>query len=134
MYKISTQNRDDISEQVLRILETSSNYGIVRLDVKEFYESIKLNDILKEIKNDNLLSSKSFYLIDSLKELKSKGLPRGLSVSPVLSEIFMRNIDIKIKEISGVYYYSRYVDDIFVLSTLSSKLIHDEIKKFFFKL
>ncbi|MCR9494840.1 MULTISPECIES: antiviral reverse transcriptase Drt3a [Vibrio harveyi group] len=117
LYKISTSNRDDITEQVLKILETSSSYGLIRIDIKSFYESIDYEKLIIKLNEKKLLSSESSSILSSLKNLASNGLPRGLSISPVLSEIFMINIDTQIRSIPGVYYYSRYVDDIFILST-----------------
>ncbi|NOI86993.1 antiviral reverse transcriptase Drt3a [Vibrio sp. 99K-1] len=117
LYKITTSNRDEISEQVLKILETSSSYGIIRVDIKSFYESIDYMKLLEKIDDQMLLSSKSNSILHSLTNITSNGLPRGLSISPILSEIFMRSIDTKIRSVPGVYYYSRYVDDIFILST-----------------
>ncbi|UOE82694.1 RNA-directed DNA polymerase [Vibrio splendidus] len=128
LYKIKTTNRDDISEQVLRILETSSSYGIIRIDIKSFYESINYIELLDKLKNDKLLSSKSLSFLQEILLLNNPGLPRGLSISPVLSEIFMRRIDSKIKEIPGVYYYSRYVDDIFIFSTKDYSNIQKELE------
>ncbi|MEG3220959.1 RNA-directed DNA polymerase [Vibrio gigantis] len=127
LYKIRTINRDDISEQVLRILETSSDYGIIRVDIKSFYESISYESILGKLKADKLLASKSLGFLNDLLALKSQGLPRGLSVSPILSEIFMRNIDFKIREIPGVYYYSRYVDDIFIFTSKEYSLVEEKL-------
>ncbi len=45
------------------------------------------------------------------------GLPRGISVSATLSEILMRRIDQKIRQIDGVYFAARYVDDLIIFST-----------------
>lgn len=117
LYKIKTQIRDDISEQIFRLLETSSDFGLIRVDVKSFYESIVYEDILLKLNNEKLLSSKSLTLLNGIAKLTQKGLPRGLSISPVISEIYMRDIDTEIKRIPGVYYFSRYVDDIFVITT-----------------
>lgn len=128
LYKIKTINRDDISEQVLRILETSSDFGIIRVDIKAFYESISYADILSKLREDKLLASKSIGFLNDLLDFKSKGLLRGLSISPVLSEIFMRDIDLKIREIPGVYYYSRYVDDIFIFTTKEYSIIYKNLE------
>ncbi|WP_321409988.1 antiviral reverse transcriptase Drt3a [Tolumonas auensis] len=133
LYKIRTQNRDDICEQVLRLLEATSRYGIIKIDIKSFYESIDYKSVLSKLDKDKLLSAKSISLLKNLIGLNIVGLPRGLSISPVLSEIFMRDIDTKIKGISGVFYYSRYVDDIFVLTTKEHALIFSEIQKIFSK-
>ena len=76
--------------------------------------------------NDNqLLSPKSKTLIKSLlysyneitnqlglaKE-ERRGIPRGAGISAYLAELFMREIDNKIKRANNVSYYARYVDDI----------------------
>ncbi|MBO6183499.1 MAG: hypothetical protein J6O88_02245, partial [Chryseobacterium sp.] len=42
------------------------------------------------------------------------GLPRGLSISSSLSEIYMRNFDKAIQRYDDVYYYARFVDDIII--------------------
>lgn len=55
LYRLDSSTRDDISEQLFRILETSSNYSILRLDIKSFYENIGLSNILKKINKDKLL-------------------------------------------------------------------------------
>lgn len=133
LYKIRTQNRDDICEQVLRLLEATSKYGIIKIDIKSFYESIDYKSVLNKLDKDKLLSAKSILLLNNLINLTIIGLPRGLSISPVLSEIFMRDIDTKIKAISGVFYYSRYVDDIFILTTKENELVFNAIQKIFSK-
>ncbi|MBY7873705.1 RNA-directed DNA polymerase [Vibrio fluvialis] len=117
LYRVKTFNRDDISEQVLRILETSSSYGIIRIDIKSFYESISYEYVLDKLNRDKLLSYKSICFLEQLTEFNSIGLPRGLAISPVLSEIYMRDVDSRIREIPGIYYYSRYVDDIFIFTS-----------------
>ena len=43
------------------------------------------------------------------------GIPRGIGISSLLSEIYMRDIDNHIKKRSEVIFYVRYVDDIFML-------------------
>ncbi|RZM80205.1 hypothetical protein C3B51_13000 [Pseudoalteromonas rubra] len=129
LYKITTSNRDEISEQVLRILETSSSYGIIRVDIKSFYESINYERLLSKLYDDKLLASNSNTILQSLSSLVSNSLPRGLSISPALSEIFMRNIDNLIRSIPGVYYYSRYVDDIFILSTRKYEVVKENLDK-----
>lgn len=44
----------------------------------------------------------------------STGLPRGLGISAVLSELYMKYFDLSIRRVGGVYYYARFVDDIIV--------------------
>jgi hypothetical protein len=127
LYRLTFSNRDEISEQVLKLLETASAYSIIRIDIKSFYESVSFGEVLSKISNDKLLSAKSISLIQQLHQSTCKGLPRGLSISPILSEIFMRDFDRKIRGIQNVYYYARYVDDIIIISFEKSQKIYDAL-------
>jgi len=127
LYKIEIPNRDDISEQVYRIFEQSSNYSIIRLDIKSFYENIKYNSVLNKINKDKILSVKFIKILKELNCFIDEGLPRGLSISPVLSEIFMKEIDHEIKNIGNIYYYARYVDDIIIISPQKSEIISPKV-------
>ncbi|WP_257326298.1 antiviral reverse transcriptase Drt3a [Pseudoalteromonas rhizosphaerae] len=131
LYRVVTLNRDDISEQVLRILETGSAFGVIKADVKSFYESISYKKMLDKLKHDKLLSSKSIKFLSDLNSVTNYGLPRGLAISPVMSELYMRDIDSKIREVQGVYYYVRYVDDIFIFTTIECERVFHELKSIF---
>lgn len=132
LYRIYTTNRDDISEQLLNVLETGSAYSIIRLDVESFYESVKISDVVNKIENDKLLSSSSIKYLKLLCEVISDDLlPRGLSISPILSELYVRDLDKKIKAINGIYYYARYVDDIIIVSTMDKNYIYNKVKEVF---
>ncbi|EPM56853.1 phage-related reverse transcriptase/maturase family protein, partial [Pseudomonas syringae pv. actinidiae ICMP 19103] len=41
---------------------------------------------------------------------------RGLALSATITEIVMQDFDNSIKELDGVFYYGRYVDDIIVVT------------------
>ncbi|EGH68896.1 hypothetical protein PSYAC_29236, partial [Pseudomonas syringae pv. actinidiae str. M302091] len=40
----------------------------------------------------------------------------GLALSATITEIVMQDFDNSIKELDGVFYYGRYVDDIIVVT------------------
>jgi len=92
---------------------------LLKLDIKSFYESIDPGILLGKIKNDLIISKKTVTILQSLfdhKKIKRmNGLPRGISVSATLSELYMREIDKTIRSFSGVYFYSRFVDDIVIV-------------------
>jgi len=129
IYKISTPSRNDIVDQVISLLKDGSSYSVLRTDIKSFFESIPVNNIISKLTTDGIVSPKS---IDILKKLyfnetdNTYSFKRGFSTSSILSELFMRNFDKKVKEIEGVYYYNRFVDDIIILSTKNPNelLIH----------
>jgi hypothetical protein len=45
------------------------------------------------------------------------GLPRGIALSATLAEYVMREFDERVSTAGGVYFYSRFVDDILILTT-----------------
>lgn len=130
LYKIKYSNRHEISEQILRIFEDSSNMQIVRLDISSFFESIKISNIIDKIKSDNILSRKSLDIILNVKsKLGITGLPRGFPISSPLSELFMEDFDNEIRTLDGVYYYSRYVDDIIIISNSTKQNLKEIVIK-----
>jgi hypothetical protein len=70
---------------------------------------------------------------------KSKGIPQGLSISNILSEIYLESFDAELKKIhKSVNYYTRFVDDILILingnvSPSAEVLLKDHIKSVFKK-
>lgn len=110
------------------LLTENVEVRIVRLDVRHFYESIDRQHILAKLIDDARLSYHSLMLLKSLFNdptiAAGTGLPRGLGISAVLSELYMKYFDLDFKKIEGVYYYARFVDDIIVFcSSEASKEI-----------
>ncbi len=74
---------------------------------------------IKKLNDDMILAPSCMQLLHSiLKHCKSvgiSGLPRGLAISPTLAELYLEPIDKFIKQFDGVVYYTRYVDDLFIL-------------------
>jgi hypothetical protein len=135
IYKVKQSDRTRIVSQLLAIIEDGSPMHILKLDIKSFYESISPEHLLDKLKLDQIVSKKTEMVIESLfqhSEIKKiGGLPRGISISATLSEIYMRDFDRTIKNTDGVYFYSRFVDDIIIvlyenksqiLDTISTKL------------
>jgi len=54
-------------------------------------------------------------IINHCKDVGIKGLPRGLAISPTLTELYLEPIDQYIRKYDGVIYYTRYIDDLFIL-------------------
>jgi hypothetical protein len=103
------------------LLREGVPYKVYRLDVANFYESFKHDDVLSKIHSLARLSYQSKIIISNvLKDHKSiggTGVPRGLSVSALLSNFMMRDSDYTLTNASGVYFYSRYVDDIIIITS-----------------
>lgn len=76
---------------------------------------------MEKLYSEYRLSPQTVFLLKQLfntQDIKeSSGVPRGLSVSSCLSELTMKYFDIEIKQLEGVYYYARFVDDIIIFCT-----------------
>lgn len=130
-YKFTHPNRDAIILQIISLTQVRNPYWVLKLDIKSFFESIDRNRIIKKIEQDSLLSSKTTYLIKKIFANQSfnsyTGLPRGLNISSILSEIYLKDFDSEIKRMQGVFYYARYIDDIIIFCT--SKSARDCVKE-----
>jgi hypothetical protein len=137
-FKVKQANRYQIVKQVKILLQDKFPKFIIRTDIRSFYENVPQYELLKLIENNSLLSPKSVSLIKNLlynynlltnqliiKEQLRKGIPRGVGISPFLAELYMRKIDEEIKNIEGVTFYGRYVDDIIIFFTPKSKNTSD---------
>ncbi|WP_191859555.1 antiviral reverse transcriptase Drt3a [Hanstruepera ponticola] len=140
-FKVKQGNRYLISKQVQSLIKDNFPKIVLRTDIKGFYESVPQERLLNMINDNQLLSPKSKTLIKNLfysynvltDQIKlpvneRKGIPRGAGISAYLAELYMREVDNKIKRLGNVTYYGRYVDDIIVLFTPSWKMSLDDYK------
>jgi hypothetical protein len=132
-YKIKVSDRSNIVNQVKVLLSESTPKHILRLDISTFFESVDRATILDNLKNDRLISFVSLKLIQkffaSLDTINCQGVPRGMAISSVLSELYLVKMDAQIRKIEGVYFYARYVDDIIIFSSKDSDDIYTKILK-----
>lgn len=103
--------------------------SFIKVDITNFFPSInheKLMAILsKKIKEPIVLDliekiiKQSTYSLDDThrdKYQNTRGIPQGLSISGILADIYLNDIDTKFaKKMSGIHY-SRFVDDILILT------------------
>lgn len=131
IYKVKQADRSSIVRQLLSIIEDGSPMYLLKLDIKSFYESINPDILIRKITTDQIISKKTERILASLFELMKEkgiqGLPRGISVSATLSEMYMRKIDREIQGFKGVYFYSRFVDDIVIICFENKEKLLKEI-------
>lgn len=117
IYGVEQANRNQIVKQMISLLNEQSPKWVVRLDIRHFYESIDHNRLMVRFQEDGRLNYQSIGLIKNLfahPVIELDGLPRGLSISSVMSELYMKYFDLDIRRMDGVFYYARFVDDIIV--------------------
>lgn len=127
-FKIEMTGRHQILSSIKRLLNMKMPIYIIRTDISGFFESIPQERLLKKVLDNSLLSykSKAFIkgVIDEYERIKDTtlvapglGVPRGIGISSMLSEIYMKDIDSMLRSRREVIYYTRYVDDIFMIMT-----------------
>ena len=153
-FKVKQASRKVIIDQLKLLFDDGFPKIIIRTDIEKFYESIPHKELLEKIEENSLLSFPSKNMIrrvlnqywkiliaDGIKSITDArvGIPRGIGFSAYLSELYLRGFDNKIKSLSNVTYYSRYVDDIIIIITpkhrneIKSKLLYEsEIKNILF--
>lgn len=96
IYKVKQANRNIITKQVSKLLESGQEYTVIRTDIHNFYESLNFKEIYNLLDGDSILSNDIKYLIGKILNkctVKSAGIPRGICFSPTLAEFRLRNFD-----------------------------------------
>lgn len=140
IYSVHQTDRNTIIKQMKILLCENVDMWVVRLDVRHFYESINRDVIFNKLVEDARLSYTTLDLLHTLFKnpivALSSGLPRGLGISAVLSELRMKYFDLSLRRVEGVYYYARFVDDIIVFcsSRRSADMVMETAKAELYKL
>ncbi|GEK14661.1 reverse transcriptase domain-containing protein [Aliivibrio fischeri] len=126
---------DDIKSQV----KNHKYNSFIKIDIKEFYPSLS-HSLLEEQLSVKIKTKALRLLIKSAitnptgSHESKKGVPQGLSISNILAEIYLKELDCKFND-NDENTYNRYVDDVLVLSTSSwPKTLLDNIINEFNKL
>lgn len=115
-YRVVYPSRDEIIKSIVSKFNFEMDYFVIRLDIKNFFNSLPQNIILSNIKEKSLLSAHEYHLLKELLKKVESGLPQGVAVSNTLSEIYMERFDQDFKRVHPrVNYYCRYVDDILLI-------------------
>lgn len=115
-----TRGREFIVENLRLHMEEGVPFRLYRIDVKSFYESFLKQDVIARVCSMPSVSPVSRAhvktLLDYYSSIGGAGIPRGMAISAVLSDLMMSDFDSQIAQMQTVYFYARYVDDIVVLT------------------
>lgn len=122
-YQKVNKNRNFIIDSLINQISFNSElpkkycYTVVRMDIKNFFESVNTHKLYKRIVRSNILNDTAMRKIKQVVfSPKISGLPQGVSFSSLLAEIYLEDFDYNIKiEFDEILYYSRYVDDILLI-------------------
>lgn len=119
IYKVRQSDRNRMVKQVAILLKDPGDLTFIRLDISQCYESIVFDSMLKKIREDLILSPGCMKILKSVSSVSLaqglNGLPRGLSISTTLAELYLEKLDAKLARNINIVYMARYVDDIVIV-------------------
>ena len=120
-FKLSINNRQSISREIPIYLREGTCYRIYRLDIKSFFETISVDAVLHVVDASDKLSSQTKAIIRKiLKTFSDKygaGIPRGIEISPIISEVILAEYDSSLRAHPDIFYFSRFVDDVLIITS-----------------
>lgn len=130
---LTLKHRNLIISELRQQLKEGTQYRIYRLDIKSFFESVDVKSVEQSLEQVSNISTHTKNIINSyLAKFNAftgrNGLPRGVEVSPVVSEIILSKFDEVVNDCRDVFYYARFVDDILIITS------SNEDKKSFLRL
>src|SRR5690606_5192131 len=122
-YQKVIKNRNFIIDSLINQISFNSKlpekycYTVIKIDIKNFFESVNTHKLYKRIVRSNILNETA---MEKIKQVvfspKVNGLPQGVSFSSLLAEVYLEDFDYNLKiEFDEILYYSRYVDDILLI-------------------
>lgn len=109
----------------------AGNRFLVAIDIRDFFDSIPLEEMMKQLEEViqdrrvcSLIRKYLYCNVDSDGQIieKKQGLVQGNSISPVLSNWYLRALDTYLE--SKEYNWLRYADNIYLYAESREKAIH----------
>lgn len=113
-------DRDTVVKRIISLLSEGVQHRVYKLDVKDFYESLDRDYLVAQIRENRRVTRHSERLtrefLDHCEQEGVTGVPRGIALSATLAELALAEFDSHVRSLPDVYFYARYVDDIFILT------------------
>jgi len=134
-----------VIRKVKQDIASNAYTGVIKLDVTNFYPSIKHNELRsrlgKKIRSDDIknllfsaITSPTVCVSKSTDNLSKRGVPQGLAISNILSAIYLINIDKRFEAYPKIKYY-RYVDDVVIFCDFNdAEIIAKDVRTQFSKI
>lgn len=130
--KNKQKNRSVICREIKGFLKEGTPYRIYKTDIKSFFENADNETVKKALNKNTNISIHTKDLVESYLEKIGGFIPRGMEFSSTLAELILEEFDDKVLRNERVIYFSRYVDDILIItdSIESEKKFFKEIKSY----
>ncbi|PKM19290.1 MAG: hypothetical protein CVV11_12985 [Gammaproteobacteria bacterium HGW-Gammaproteobacteria-15] len=109
-------NRAIICREIKGHLSEGTPYRIYKIDIKSFFESIQQSTVKEALDRKSEISIHTKNLVISYLANFKNFVPRGIEFSSTLAELVLEDFDDKLLQDERIIYYSRYVDDIIIIT------------------
>lgn len=143
LFDVFPESKPTLPQEKIAALRNAVDSGkynyFVKIDLKDFYPSINHKLLLTKLYKRVRISEFRNLMISALENptvpeistknasANSRGVAQGLSISNVLAEIFMMDVDEKIRSIAPLCI--RFVDDIIILTETAPHTVFQEVCK-----
>ena len=95
----------------------------LKMDIKKYFNNVN-HDILKQMFRDLIHDEKFLSIIFKIIDVLpgNKGIPLGFYTSQWIANMYLTGLDHYIKEVLGVKYYIRYMDDMVIFCSNKRQL------------
>lgn len=113
------------------LLDKKGTKYCLKLDVRKFFPSVD-KEILKQLLRRKIKCIDTLNLLDEIIDSVDSGIPIGNYLSQYFANFYLSYFDHFVKEELGVKYYTRYMDDMVILTDSKEKCWHykKEIEKY----
>lgn len=129
-YRLKLPDRHRITKQISILLTSDAPIHCIRTDITNFFGSIDFDALIRQIGSDAAVGSRELSVLRTLRDHgPEKGLPWGIATSSSLAEVCLQEVDQICRSIPGIYYYSRFVDDIIIFCSTDAKRTFRKVEK-----
>ncbi|WP_342774430.1 antiviral reverse transcriptase Drt3a [Paracoccus gahaiensis] len=117
---IKQADRTRIIRRMKILMAEGIPYTIVRLDIRKFYQTINIDALRKCLISATRTTYSLRRMLDRFLNWCSEncdGIPAGVSLSGLLSEIYLKEFDSKVLAHPELRFYARFVDDIIMITS-----------------
>lgn len=113
-------SKQEIPQAHIKKMKTSLNRydSFIKIDIKNFFDSIDQKILCEKLKEKIEIDELNLVL-QAIKnktgnDIQKKGVPQGISISNILVDIYLAELDYEYEKNPDLFY-TRYVDDIVIL-------------------
>lgn len=108
------------AERIFTLKPTATTYCL-KLDVRKFFDNVN-KQVLKNQLAHIIKCRRTLDLLSDIIDSRPSGIPIGNYTSQFFGNLYLSSLDHYLKEVEGLSFYLRYMDDMVILSDSKERL------------